>query len=110
MEYKMKIEEKIEKYLMREGKKLKKASQKEAIDKIMKTIKSVNDEKQLPSLYKMVQNYLNIYGDGWLDDNDLVIRSLIPKRILDNKPKNKMYNAIKNKEEMLKFLKSQKNN
>jgi DNA polymerase/3'-5' exonuclease PolX len=62
----MKIEDKIEKYL-KEGK-MKKASKKEALEKIIKTIKSAKTDEQLNNAMRMIANFAKLYDPIGADD------------------------------------------
>jgi hypothetical protein len=50
-----------EKYLKTE--RIDEASKKEAMDKVIKVIRSVRDEKQMMMAKRMVHNFLKMYGD-----------------------------------------------
>lgn len=55
----MRIDEKIEKYLLSE-----KPSQEEAMAKVIKTVKSAKDDKQMGTAVNMFKSFVKMYGEG----------------------------------------------
>lgn len=58
----MNIEEKIDKYLDE------RASRKQALKKLERTIKSAKTEDQINTAVKMIENYFNMYGAKFFSD------------------------------------------
>jgi hypothetical protein len=67
----MKIEDKITKYLKegifkQKNNKLKKAPPKDAVDKVIKTIKSAKTDAQLKNAQKMIYNLVKVYNPKYI--------------------------------------------
>lgn len=85
----MRIEEKIDKYLMDE-----KASRKEAAEKLVKTIKSVKSEKHIDTVVNMIQNYFKMYGESKFIDDIKMIFSLATGNLKVQPERYKLYDLL----------------
>jgi len=91
-----------EKYLM-----VDKASRKEALDKVVKTVKTAKNEKQLRMAAKMVWNFDKLYGQSFMNDLKELFGGGSGNSLMGlNSQENKFMKMIHNKADQLRHEKS----
>ena len=93
-----------EKYLKTE--RIDEASKKEAMDKVIKVIRSVKDEKQMMMVKQMIHNFLKMYGDSFWTELDKALPAFSGGMQAVGPLWKKFQKEMDTKQERLNFMKN----